>query len=136
MTPPMAKALTHISQNEINSLALKACDTFLGVVDPSEYKNYVLVFLFINYLSDVYKDRLEAHKKKHKGDKQKIIRALSREWFAVPKNSSFDFIYEYSNESIVGEIINIALEAIEEKNKGKLDGVFMNIVNQMSLNHE
>jgi type I restriction enzyme M protein len=48
-----------VSQDEINSIAWKACDTFRGTVDPAEYKNYILVFLFLKYLSDVWKDKKE-----------------------------------------------------------------------------
>ena len=40
-----------INQDEINNIVWKACDTFRGVVDPSEYKNYILVFLFIKYIT-------------------------------------------------------------------------------------
>ena len=29
-------------QNEINGILWKACDTFRGTVDPSEYKNYCI----------------------------------------------------------------------------------------------
>jgi type I restriction enzyme M protein len=36
-----------ISQDEINSILWRACDTFRGTVDPSEYKNYILVMLFV-----------------------------------------------------------------------------------------
>ena len=28
------------NQDEINAIVWKACDTFRGAVDPSEYKNY------------------------------------------------------------------------------------------------
>ena len=57
-----------IDQSEINAVAWKACDTFRGVVDPSEYKNYILVFLFIKYISDVWKDKKERYVKQFKGD--------------------------------------------------------------------
>lgn len=33
-----------INQDEINAILWKACDTFRGTVDPSEYKNYVLQY--------------------------------------------------------------------------------------------
>ena len=51
------------NQDEINAVAWKACDTFRGVVDPSEYKNYILVFLFLKYLSDLWKDKKEQYEK-------------------------------------------------------------------------
>jgi len=32
-----------ISKEEINNIVWRACDTFRGAFDPSEYKNYILV---------------------------------------------------------------------------------------------
>lgn len=42
-----------INQDEINAALWRACDTFRGTVDPSEYKNDLLSMLFIKYISDV-----------------------------------------------------------------------------------
>jgi type I restriction enzyme M protein len=42
-----------INQDEINNILWKACDTFRGTVDPAEYKNYILVMLFVKYISDL-----------------------------------------------------------------------------------
>ncbi|MCP4104168.1 MAG: type I restriction-modification system subunit M [Desulfobacteraceae bacterium] len=114
-------------QQQINDVAWKACDTFRGVVDPSEYKNYILTFLFLKYLSDLWKDKKEEYMKKFKGDKNKVKRRMARERFILPENSSFDFLYENRNADNIGELINIALENIEEANKVKLEGVFRNI---------
>lgn len=116
-----------INQSEINSIAWKACDTFRGVVDPSEYKNYILVFLFLKYLSDVWKDRREQYTKELEGDKERIERRMKRERFVLPAGCDFDTIFAKRNESNIGEIINVALEEIEETNKAKLEGVFRNI---------
>lgn len=120
-------SLLPVNQSEINAVAWKACDTFRGVVDPSEYKNYILVFLFLKYLSDVWKDKFEQYEKEFGGDRERIGRKLSRERFILPEGSDFDTIYAKRNESNIGEIINIALENIEEANKAKLEGVFRNI---------
>ncbi len=114
-------------QQQINDVAWKACDTFRGVVDPSEYKNYILTFLFLKYLSDLWKDKKEEYMKKFKGDKNKVKRRMARERFILPENSSFDFLYENRNADNIGELINMALENIEEANKVKLEGVFRNI---------
>ncbi|MGM0613198.1 MAG: type I restriction-modification system subunit M N-terminal domain-containing protein, partial [Bacteroidota bacterium] len=61
-----------VTQNQINAVAWQACDTFRGVVDPSEYKNYILVFLFLKYMSDVWKDKKEMYEKKYNGDAERI----------------------------------------------------------------
>lgn len=116
-----------ITQNEINNIAWKACDTFRGVVAPSEYKNYILVFLFIKYISDVWKDHYQQYYKMYNGAEVRIQRRLERERFVLPKESTFDYIYMNRTKDNIGEIINTALEQIEEKNKEKLEGVFRNI---------
>tara|TARA_R110002124_G_scaffold76758_4_gene205720 strand:+ start:3561 stop:5051 length:1491 start_codon:yes stop_codon:yes gene_type:complete len=114
-------------QKKINSTAWSACDTFRGVVDPSEYKNYILVFLFIKYLSDLRKDRLEELEKQYKGDEVRIERALKRERFVLPNHCTYTHLYKKRNEPNIGEIINKALHDIEENNKEKLEGVFRNV---------
>ena len=115
------------SQKEINDIVWRACDTFRGAVDPSEYKNYILTMLFIKYLSDLWKDRREQYEKKYRGDKQRVERAMSRERFVVPPECDFDFLYARRDAANIGELINIALERIEDANKGKLENVFRNI---------
>jgi type I restriction enzyme M protein len=116
-----------ISQDEINAYVWRACDTFRGTIDPSQYKDYILVFLFLKYLSDIVKDKREEYDKKYKGDKERIKRALERERFILPNKCDFDYIYSKRNEPNIGDIINKALDSIEEANKKKLEGVFRNI---------
>ena len=115
------------SSKEINDVVWRACDTFRGAVDPSEYKNYILTMLFIKYMSDLWKDKKEEYEKKYNGDMARMERALARERFVVPPESDFDFLYSKRDEPNIGEIINIALEKIEDANKSKLENVFRNI---------
>lgn len=116
-----------INQDEINGVVWKACDTFRGAVDPSEYKNYILTMLFLKYLSDLWKDKRRELQEKHKGDKERLKRALARERFVVPDESDFDYLYAHRDVANVGELINVALERIEDANKAKLENVFRNI---------
>ena len=114
-------------QSQINAIVWKACDTFRGAVDPSEYKNYILTMLFLKYLSDLWKDLKREYKEKYKGDKQRVQRALSRERFVVPDECDFDHLFAKRDAANIGELINIALEKIEDANKQKLENVFRNI---------
>ena len=116
-----------IKQSEINATAWAACDTFRGVVDPAQYKDYILVMLFLKYISDVWKDHYESYQQQYGEDDVRIRRRLGRERFVLPKDSSFNNLYEARNEANIGERINIMLDAIEEANKVKLEGVFRNI---------
>lgn len=120
-------ATNEVTKNEIENVIWKACDTFRGAIDPSEYKNYILTMLFIKYMSDLKKDRLETYEKKYKGDKARIERAMSRERFVVPEECDFDHLYVNREKANIGELINIGLEKIEDTNKAKLENVFRNI---------
>ncbi len=134
--------MSKISQKEINDTAWAACDTFRGVVDPAQYKDYILVMLFLKYISDVWKDHYEKYKKQYGDDEERILRKLERERFVLPiiemKDSDtgkitdsfpadYYSLYERRDRTNVGELINIVLDQIEEANKAKLEGVFRNI---------
>lgn len=116
-----------VNQSEINDIVWRACDTFRGAIDPSEYKNYILTMLFIKYMSDLWKDKREGYEKKYGGDKERVKRALSRERFVVPHECDFDHLYIKRDAANIGELINIALEKIEDSNRTKLENVFRNI---------
>ncbi len=131
-----------IDQKDINNAAWAACDTFRGAVDPSQYKDYILVMLFLKYISDVWKDHYEEYRKQYGDDDTRIRRKLERERFVLPFAELKDHetgkvedrfladyysLYERRSVANIGELINIVLDAIEEANKAKLDGVFRNI---------
>lgn len=115
------------TKNTINNIIWKACDTFRGTMDSSQYKDYVLTMLFVKYLSDFYKEKKEELIKKYDGKMDRVAKQLSREKFTLDETCTFEYLYENKNRENIGEIINSALERIEEDNKGKLEGVFRNI---------
>ncbi|MBO8092556.1 MAG: type I restriction-modification system subunit M [Prosthecochloris sp.] len=135
-----------IDQKDINNAAWAACDTFRGVVDPAQYKDYILVMLFLKYISDVWQDHYEEYQKQYGDDDVRIRRKLERERFVLPvvklteKNdetgeetvldefpATYYSLYERRSAANIGELINIVLDHIEESNKSKLEGVFRNI---------
>ena len=119
--------MNKVQQKDINKAAWDACDTFRGVLDPAQYKDYILVMLFVKYISDIWNDHYETYRKEYGDDEVRIRRRLQRERFVLPEGNSFYDLYESRNEANIGELINIALEAIETENRLKLEGVFRNI---------
>ncbi|GLS37825.1 type I restriction-modification system subunit M [Mesorhizobium tianshanense] len=115
-----------VTQQEINQAAWAACDTFRGVVDAGSYKDYILVMLFLKYITDLWNDHFESYKKQF-GDDVRVRRRMERERFYLPDGADFYYLYENRNEPNIGELINMALEKIEDANRAKLEGVFRNI---------
>jgi len=133
-----------VTQDEINNILWRACDTFRGTLDAADYKDYILVMLFLKYISDVWQDHYEEYKSKY-NDEEQIRRKLKRERFVLPYAevkeldrqgkpivietflADFYSLYERRDASNLGELINITLETIEMENKAKLSNVFRNI---------
>jgi type I restriction enzyme M protein len=120
------------TQQDINNIVWRACDTFRGVIDPSQYKDYILTLLFLKYVSDVWKDKMEEYLDKYKGDKERAEWAMRKERFVLPPHSRFEYLFDHRNEANIGELINIALDDLEEENRDKLSsedgsGIFRNI---------
>ncbi|OEF97360.1 type I restriction-modification system subunit M [Desulfuribacillus alkaliarsenatis] len=115
------------TQQEVNSTLWRACDTFRGKIDSSIYKDYVLVMLFIKYVSDIYKEHKEVLMEKYDNDVEMVQRQMRYERFVLDEISTFDYIYSKRNQPEIGEIINKSLAHVEEENKTKLRGVFKNI---------
>ena len=87
-----------INQDEINAILWKACDTFRGTIDPSEYKNYILVMLFVKYVSDVWFDHRDQYERELH-DPERVERRLSREQWGLEQRkytpSAVLFYYEF-----------------------------------------
>jgi len=115
------------TQETINNIVWRACDTFRGTMDSNEYKDYVLTMLFVKYLSDFYKEKLEGLYEKYKGNQERIAKSLKREKFVLDERCTFDYLLKHKEAPNIGEIINKALERIEEDNKEKLEGIFRNV---------
>lgn len=119
--------MTQTTQDQVNQTAWAAKDTFRGGVDAGQYKDYILVMLFLKYISDLWDEHVGTYRKRYGDDEARIRRRLDRERFVLPERARFWTLYEQRNEPNIGELINIALEEIEDRNRAKLEGVFRNI---------
>lgn len=75
-----------IKKSELYSSLWKSCDELRGGMDASQYKDYILVLLFIKYLSDKVKSE------------NSII--------DLPPSATFDAMVELKNDPEIGDKIN------------------------------
>ena len=93
-----------IKKTQLYSHLWKAADELRGGMDASQYKDYVLVILFVKYVSDKYvKDPYAP--------------------FIIPHGASFGDMVNAKGKSDIGEKINIIVSNLAEKNnlKGIID---------------
>ena len=119
--------MTKTTQEVINGIVWKACDTFRTTMDSSQYKDYILTMLFVKYLSDFYKEKLQDLKAKYDNNEERIQKSLKREKFRLDEKCTFEYILQHKEAENLGEVIDKVLERIEDDNKEKLDGVFREI---------
>lgn len=143
-----------IKQQEINQAAWAACDTFRGVLDPSQYKDYILVMLFFKYVSDQWIEHEAAYRAKYKNDEDRVRRQMARERFVVPEvvlydedkkkktrreverfAATFQNLFERRERPNIGELIDMALAALGDANKEhELETVFRGISFNSEIN--
>ncbi len=98
-----------IKKSELYSKLWASCDTLRGGMDASMYKDYVLVILFLKYVSD-----------KYAGDRNALI--------VIPKGGSFADIAKLKGHKDIGEKMDIAISQLAEANdlSGVIDVVSFN----------
>ena len=113
------------TRSDIEAALWRGANTFRGIIDAANYKDYVLSMLFVKYLSDTYKENIEKLKEKY-NDVMRLERAKSRLPFILNIEQTFDYLYDNRYDSEIGQKINAALRAIEDNNP-QLQGVFRSV---------
>jgi len=112
------------SQEALNRTLWEAADSSRMNVDGSVYKDYVLLFLFYKYMSDLHKHEMEELVERYGDDKERIALRKKNLRFVLPEGTSFYDLLKKKDEDNIGELINIALHAIEDANGHRLEGLF------------
>jgi type I restriction enzyme M protein len=76
-----------IKKSELYTSLWASCDELRGVMDASEYKDYVLIMLFIKYISDKYA-------------------GVPYAAITVPQGASFKDMVALKGKSTIGDDIN------------------------------
>ena len=112
----------HLSQKELESYLWGAATLLRGLIDASDYKQYIFPLLFFKRLSDVWdEDYREAFEETQD---EGYATATANDRFTIPKGAHWQDARDASRD--VGRALLNAFQAIETANPERLKGVFGN----------
>ncbi len=109
-----------ITLEKLEAHLWESANILRGSIDASDYKNYIFGLLFLKRLSDVFDEEGERIEKETK-DKELAWKTPDEHEFFVPRKAHWNYIKTKTQN--LGELLNKANEALEEKNVEKLEGV-------------
>ncbi|HHT9138101.1 MAG TPA: N-6 DNA methylase [Candidatus Wunengus sp. YC60] len=126
-----------------------AADKLRGNIDVSEYKNIVLGLLFLKYISDAFykrREELEVLTRDQKNedfyvadDKARAQILETKDFyksvgvFYVPEKSRWEHLQTKTMQSDIGQVLDKAMEYIEEDNRAELEGVLPKVYTRTTL---
>ena len=112
----------HLSQKELESHLWGAATLLRGLIDASDYKQYIFPLLFFKRLSDVWdEDYQQAFDDTSDGD---YAAATANDRFNIPEGAHWRDVRTASRD--VGRALLNAFQGIETVNPQRLQGVFGN----------
>lgn len=100
-----------IKKSELYSSLWASCDKLRGSMEPSQYKDYVLVLLFVKYVSDKYAN-----------DPNGLIK--------IPVGGGFRDMQALKGQKDIGEKIDVAISALAKEND------LINVIDVISFQDE
>ncbi|MCM1294489.1 MAG: type I restriction-modification system subunit M [Muribaculaceae bacterium] len=116
--------MAKVTQDELNKLLWSAADSARGTVDGGVFKDYVLSLLFYKYMSDMHVAERKKLIARYGGDVIRVKMRLKNARFVMPDDASFYDVYAQQSADNIGEILNVALQKIEDANEEKLRDIF------------
>jgi type I restriction enzyme M protein len=106
-----------LTRDKLEGYLWSAADILRGSIDSSDYKNYILGMLFLKRLSDRFEEECEALQGNRNADPEDP----DEHDFFVPKKARWAELQKVATN--LGEALNKACSALEEKNPKTLEGV-------------
>ena len=112
----------HLSQKELESYLWGAATLLRGLVDASDYKQYIFPLLFFKRLSDVWDE--DFAKALAETDDKSYAADTANDRFAIPDGAHWKDVRAATKD--VGRALLNAFQKIESANAERLQGVFGN----------
>src|SRR5690606_16614025 len=118
----LAAVSSHLSQRELESYLWGAATLLRGLVDASDYKQYIFPLLFFKRLSDVWDE--DYQQALAETDDTDYATATANDRFVIPDRAHWKDVRTAPRD--VGRALLSAFQAIEAANPERLSGVFGN----------
>lgn len=115
--------MASITFEEMKSKVWEAADILRGSIDSADYKNYILGFLFLKRLSDVFAEEAERIEKET-GNKEAAWDDPDEHQFFIPSRARWGEVQRMTSN--IGDQLNKASAAIEDQNN-VMEGVLASI---------
>ena len=112
--------MSKLNLDTLKSHLWESANILRGSIDAADYKNYIFGLLFLKRLSDVFEEEAERIEKET-GNKKLAWNDPDEHEFDVPKTAIWAYIKSHTQN--LGEILNKANDALEERNTSSLEGV-------------
>ena len=114
-----------LTSQELQSKLWQAADILRGQIDSADYKNYIFSILFLKRLSDRFDEEVESAVATRGVPLETALTDRDEHEFFVPEDARWSVIT--SKAMGLGEALNVASFAVEDANRGRLDGVLTGV---------
>ena len=114
-----------LTSQELQRKLWQAADILRGQIDSADYKNYIFSILFLKRLSDRFDEEVESAVTTRGVPLQTALADPDEHEFFVPEDARWPVIT--SKAMGLGEALNVASFAVEDANRGRLDGVLTGV---------